>query len=485
LDFEGVKKITPSFFSQFFYKNVIQSIDKTSKICGSVAANFFRYELLEVNHMNTFKHLKNVLHHNIKKLADVSSLFVENPESDFTRNRKLDFEETIKNIIYMETGSLKDELLKLNDFSVDTPSASAFVQARSKIKVEAFKTLFDRFNNKTHNDILFKGYRLLAIDGCESPIDNTIYDEDTTLLRHGKNNKPYSAFHINASYDLLECTYDDILIQGEAKMNENDAFCQLVDRYHGKKAIFIADRGYESYNGFEHVVKSGNNYLIRVKDITSATSMTKSLGPFPEGAFDIDVFRMLTLKNTKMIKSCTKLYKFMPSNSRFDFMTKEDPWYEFNCRVVRFQIADDKYECIITNLDRDEFPIEVIKELYNKRWGIETSFREVKYAIGLNAYHAKKRKLIKQEIYARLLLYNFCQRIVQKIKIPEKKRKYQYQVNFTRACHIIRNALNKKGGKPPQIESIIAKELLPVRSGRSYKRNVKPKTVVFFNYRFN
>lgn len=46
----------------------------------------------------------------------------------------------------------------------------------------------------------------------------------------------------------------------------------------------------------------------------------------------------------------------------------------------------------MTNLDRTEFPLEEIKELYNKRWGIETSFRELKYAIGLNALHSKKKK---------------------------------------------------------------------------------------------
>ena len=51
--------------------------------------------------------------------------------------------------------------------------------------------------------------------------------------------------------------------------------------------------------------------------------------------------------------------------------------------------------------------LEEIKELYHKRWGIETSFRELKYAIGLSALHSKKRESIKQEIYARLLLYNF------------------------------------------------------------------------------
>ena len=429
--------------------------------------------------MNNYKHLKNVLNYNIKKIAECSSLFSENPEVDFTRDRKLNFETTIKNVICMETGSLKDELLKLNDYSVDTPTASAFIQARSKIRVEAFKILFDRFNEKTHKDKLFKGYRLLATDGSELPIDNTIYDEETTELRHGTTAKAYSAYHLNASYDLLECTYDDLIIQGEAKKNENDAFCQLVDRYKGKKAIFIADRNYESYNGFEHVVQSGNKYLIRVRDITSKLCMTQSLGPFPDGEFDIDVFRMLTLKQTNMIKACPQLYKFVPSNMRFDFMSKENPWYEFHCRVVRFKITDDTYECIITNLDRDEFTIDDIKNLYCKRWGIENSFRELKYAIGLNALHSKKRKLIQQEIYARMILYNFCQRIVQ------DNRMYEYQVNFTRSFHILRHFLSKTGGKTPPVDHLIAKEILPIRPGRTDTRYVKAKTVVFFNYRFD
>ena len=174
------------------------------------------------------------------------------------------------------------------------------------------------------------------------------------------------------------------------------------------------------------------------------------------------------------------------TNMKFDYMSKEEPWYEFHCRIVRFKITDDTYECIMTNLDRDEFPMEVIKELYNKRWGIETSFRELKYAIGLNALHSKKRKLIQQEIYARIILYNFCQRIVQEVRIPKKeKRKYEYQVNFTRSFHILRYFLRKKGGAAPPVDNLIVKEILPTRPGRSDTRNVKPKTVVCFNYRYD
>ena len=442
--------------------------------------------ILEVRSMNNSKHLKKVLNNAISIVSNSPSLFVFHPETDFIRDRILTFETVIKNIICMETGSLKDELLKLNDYSYTTPTASAFVQARSKIKHDAFVSIFNIFNHNSQTVKTYKGYRLLAIDGSVLPIDNSITDEDTTLINPIHPEQSYSAFHLNASYDLLECTYNDLIIQGQAKMNENEAFLQLVYRYKGHKAIFIGDRYYESFNGFEHVVHSGNKYLIRVKDIHSKSSITRSFGPFLDDEFDIDVSRLLTRRQTNHIKEHPEIYKFMPQNQPFDYFdeNKNVP-YEFHTRIVRFKITDDTYECIMTNLSRDEFSIDEIKELYHKRWGIETSFRELKYAIGLSALHSKKRELIKQEIFARLILYNFSQRIIQKIKLKKQKRKYIYQVNFTRAFHIIREFLRKKSGKPLNPESLITNEILPIRPNRSNVRHLKHKDVVCFNYRFD
>ena len=71
---------------------------------------------------------------------------------------------------------------------------------------------------------------------------------------------------------------------------------------------------------------------------------------------------MLTLKQTKMTKACPEIYKIVPKNMRFDFMSKQNPWYEFNCRVVRFKITENTYETVITNLSREEFLMEEISE---------------------------------------------------------------------------------------------------------------------------
>ena len=435
--------------------------------------------------MNKFKSIKKQLYFCIQSMEASSSLFVVDSERDFTRRRKHLFGNTMLNVILLEAGSLKDELLTLFGHTLNAPTVSSFVQARDKIRPDAFYTLFKRFNSKTHATILHKGFRLRAIDGSVLPISNAIQDKETTVMKQNQTDVPFSAYHINTSYDLLEHTYDDVLIQGQAQMNENGAFNHIVDRYHGPKAIFIGDRGFESFNSFVKVDKSKNKFLIRVKDIHSKTSILRSLGPFEDKEFDVSVKRILTYRQTKEIKEHPEIYKFVPKNQRFEYFD-DNPYYQFDCRVVRFKISEDTYESIMTNLDEDEFSLEEIKELYHMRWGIETAYREIKYALDLNTLHSKKRNLIQQEIYAKLLLYNFCRRITREVNIKEKKRKFEYQLNFVRAYHIIRHFLKEKSRKiPPHIESMIAKEILPIRRNRQNQRKVKPKSPVSFNYRYD
>lgn len=442
--------------------------------------------------MKNSTYLKNTLLSLIKKLADEHREFLVNPEIDFTRSRKFNMESVIKFIVCMEAGSIKDELYKYFGLNTDNPTASAFVQQRQKIKVEAFKWLFEKFNQLTYDSSdksKYKGYRLLAIDGSCLPIRYDINDIETYTYNHAthQNIKGFNAFHLTASYDLLEHTYDDLVIQGEAKKDEFEAFNMMVDRYKDHQAIFIADRGFESYNLFTHVIKSNNKFLIRIKDINSINSIAKGLNLGLEGEFDVDIHRILTTKQTKEVKNNPQLYRFMSAKSKFDYIDKDNPYYDFNCRIVRFTISDDTYECIATNLDRDEFPIEVIKEMYHLRWGIETSFRELKYAVGMSAFHAKNKESIKQEIYARMLFYNFSERIMRKVKPKEFKKKlmYIYQINFTRAFHNINTFLKIKDGiAPPDIESIIAKEIEPVRPGRSDPRKIRRQHAVYFIYRF-
>ena len=115
---------------------------------------------------------------------------------------------------------------------------------------------------------------------------------------------------------------------------------------------------------------------------------------------------------------------------------------------------------------------------------IETSFRELKYAIGLTSFHARKPDFIKQEIYARLLLYNYCELITTHVIKQMKNNDKTKQVNFTIAIYICREYLrNKRNLSPPDVINLIEKHVLPVRPGRKDPRKVKPQASVSFLYR--
>lgn len=77
-------------------------------------------------------------------------------------------------------------------------------------------------------------------------------------------------------------------------------------------------------------------------------------------------------------------------------------------RVVRFQIAEEVYENIITNLPSDEFSVEQVRHIYYLRWGQETSFSDLKHTIGTANFHSKSPKYIEFEILCRMPLYNSC-----------------------------------------------------------------------------
>lgn len=133
-------------------------------------------------------------------------------------------------------------------FSTETPSASAFSQQRSKLLSETFPFLFDEFNSLFPFQRNYNGYRLLACDGSDLNIARNSEDTDT-YFHSSPTDKGFNQLHLNALYDLCEKRYTDAVIQPACKENESLAMVQMIDRYHGQKeTIFIADRGYETYN---------------------------------------------------------------------------------------------------------------------------------------------------------------------------------------------------------------------------------------------
>ena len=122
-----------------------------------------------------------------------------------------------------------------------------------------------------------------------------------------------------------------------SKKNESRALVQMLENIKSPaKTIILADRGYETYHVFAHIMAKGLAFVIRTKDISRKGGIA---------------------------------YGFRLPDRELDKDGKQAV-YPMKLRMVRFLLDTGEYECIVTNLKREEFPPWRIRELYHLRWGI-------------------------------------------------------------------------------------------------------------------
>lgn len=299
----------------------------------------------------------------------------------------------------------------------------------------------------------------------------------------------FYSMHLNAFYDIEKHIYTDAVLQSAHKKDEFLAFCQMVDRHIPSsdiKTVFIGDRRYCSYNNMAHVIEKEQYFVFRSKDITSKGILSNFAFPDSD-TFDITVNVTLTRSQRKSIKIKSDFYRrFVDKAASFDYIEyASTDTYDMSFRIVRFMISEDTYECIVTNLPQEEFGAEELKKIYNSRWSIESSFRKLKYTIGVSYYHSYKPDFIKQEIWAKFIAYNATELIISHTVVKHGKRKHSYRINFSLAAHICRLYLRL----PTEIESmdvmaLLQKELVPVRNDRQFPRLKtahfrKPKYLIY------
>lgn len=421
----------------------------------------------------------------IEEMSHSVSSFVKNPDKDFSRRRKLDFQKMMQLIISMESGSLNHELLKFFNYDSSVPTCSAFYQQRSKLSVSAFRHLLKEFNLKFPFEKFRSKYYLIACDGSEFNIARNPNDPDTFHAPNSKSSSGFNMVHTISLYELCSKRYLDLEVQPGRLKNEFRAICNLMDRYsYGGHPIFIADRGFSSYNVFSHAIENKLDFIIRAKDL----NVQRFLGvDFLPDKLDTTAELILTRtlsKNKHKHPEKESSYRYICKTSTFDYLDPDDisDEYLLKLRIVRFEVADGIFENIITNLSEENFTSDDIKYCYSLRWGIETSFRDLKHTIGAVNFHSKKTEFVTMELWSRLILYNFCSIIILHVPVEHRKQKYEYQINFSLAMKICFDFL--RGVAPPNIESLISKYILPIRPKRNYARQHRVRKPISFSYRF-
>lgn len=399
----------------------------------------------------------------------------------FSRKRILTMRKMIEILLSMQGGSLKKELYNMGIEA----SASAFVQQRNKIPYTVFVDVFENFNLLCKDAKTYKGYRVFAVDG--TVVNMARNPQSNSFVKHTGTPKGYNQLHVNPLYDVLNKTYQDCIIQPQPKQDEIGALAFML-AWHDfpDKTLIVADRGYESYNVFAHLLETPNvDFLIRVKQNQSAMREIKKL---PLMELDVDVSFTITTTQTNVDKENGYILVQKKKNRVYDEKSQFGSWdfpspYNMKFRVVRFLLNTGEYETLVTSLPRS-FTLAEIRELYHARWGIETAFRELKYGVGLVNLHGKKDEFVMQEIYTAMIISNFCNRISGQIIIEKKERNiYEYKVDQRMAIDLCRKFYREKNADGKKLVTDIARYTVPVRPDRKDQRNIKAKSFVGFVYR--
>lgn len=386
-----------------------------------------------------------------------SASFSKRPGKDFSRKSKLSFSNIISILLTLQGKSISKELLEFFNYTINTPDASSFVKSKNKLAPHTLQTLFKRFVStcEDYASQMYEGFRLLAVDGSDFQIPQN-----------------ENSMHLNAIYDIQNRIYVDATVENMTVCDERSAFIQMLQRSEITSAIILADRGYEGYNTLAQVQKKGWKFLVRVRD--GVKGIVTGLDIPENEEFDADFNVKLTRCGDKFLK------RYICSKKKLEGAD----FFNFSFRLVRFKISDKQIETIITNLDRENFSSEELKKLYNMRWGIETSFRDLKHTIGAIKFHSKKAEQARHEIFAGLIMYNFSALISSQVKLKEgrEQRQHEYKVNFSEATQICKKYFLGKM-KPAEAEALIGNFIRPVRKSRSYQRKNRPKRKVSFTYR--
>src|SRR5690606_16705372 len=204
----------------------------------------------------------------------------------------------------------------------------------------------------------------------------------------------------------------------------------------------------------------GVHFLIRCK-----TNFSNIIENFYQSGKQEDIVELMPAQN--------KSFKGL-------FYTKKTT---LKARLIRIVLPTGEAEILTTSLlDAEQYPYTEFKQLYFKRWGIETYYDRFKNIIGVEKFCGTSHQFIQQEFNCALYISNM-QSILTKDAQQEanqkyKHRKYQYKINSSLSlCFIREKILNlfTSDAEDEQImqelKTLFVRNVVPVRPDRSFERN--------------
>jgi hypothetical protein len=391
-------------------------------------------------------------------------------KEDFTRNRKLPFRSLFGFILQNSKQTIQKELTRFMERFTkhENVSKSAFSQQRIKLMPEAFIELNDDTIHTIYDeDDTFKmwnGFRLTAIDGSQMTLPRTSELIDEFGEFRNNTDTTFPAARISSFYDIL----NEIIIDarmGPLKESETQLQMQHMDKVK-KFDLIIYDRGYPSHWLFFYLSQIKNaNFVIRV-----TTNLFKDFWKSSKTSEIVEI-KSLPEKSAKRLAEIG--VKFKP----------------FKIRLEKIFLENGEVEVLATSLlEVEKYPSDIFKDLYFKRWGVETNYDHLKNNVEIENFTGTSVFAIKQDFYASILISNlqaiFASEqndILEENKLKSakkrgKRQKYAYKINRNLSLGYLKeNLLNILMDDDPnylqKVKDLFLIEPVPIRPSRKFQRN--------------
>ncbi len=303
---------------------------------------------------------------------------------------------------------------KCNEFKSISRQAIAKqrMYINSKLFKDANELFIDELYKKFKGFSKFKGYHVGACDGSIFNLPNTpttkkAFGIKDKFLKRGLSRGRVSCIldvhsnHILTS-KIVSRSVSEITLSIEHLNNLNK-------RFNLSKFITIYDRAYGSTELMIHTKHLGSKFLIRLNR-KAFSKKIRQMGS-DDGIIEINI----TKRVLKKIKDD-------------DVRAYAEKMGRLKIRIVKVELKNGEIEILATNLDKSEFTKEELKELYGKRWAIETGYDKLKNLIGLEEFSGIRKEIIEQDFYAGILMYN----IATTIKLSIEKSNHRKPKNKDR-----------------------------------------------------
>jgi len=410
--------------------------------------------------------------------------FFRNSKTDFTRNRKLSFPRLVLFISKLCKRTLSVDLDRFFEEldSGTSCSVSAFSQQRSKLNpffFEVWNSILCE-SHRHHTPASFgrwRGYRLIAVDGSNVALVNT-----PSLYGHFGGQRNQNGSFVQAKtfyhYDVLS----GLILHSAIvpyRTGELTLAYQRIEML-PEDGIGIYDRNFSNFKVFAlHLWQERERkFVIRAKE-----SMT---------------FVRQFLKSGKR----SQLVEISPGPDAIKgmlesgFMVNKDT--RIKVRLVRVELPNTT-EVIATNLWQEEgHGSGVFKELYFKRWGVETNISKQKNIMQLESFSGLTVESVKQDFYATVMMANLHSVLTdeaqRELDGKPSNRKHPMKINGNKSFGKMKENLIRlfcNGNEMEILAELTAyfiRDTLPIRPGRSYLRikknsNTKSKHRTYSNYK--